>query len=365
MKRIVAYLLITFLTLSLTAPLAHGVVKPGTTCLKIGDKQDYKGKTHTCIKSGARKIWSKGALKIETKPIQAKRVVLTWDNAAANASQMISDIWNNAQPKKINPLQVITNRSIISTPNASFGKTDFVKTLNKAETYFSWAIPSLQYRVLHYSRSDLALAQDKFREFYGPNGGLPSCSIYCFGGNAQKTNSNWGHINLSLDIEELPQIFRDKNNDYTHLLTHEFVHVVQLAQSKNQSLGIAPLWLTEGGANFFAALIRSESSREFDINSSTASYMLGVDDPAQVLAVLNNPGAGQYSGKENNYGFWATEALVGIYGPEKVLTLYGVASESSSFAEAFKSVFSDDWELVKPKLASTVSALSIRHARNW
>jgi hypothetical protein len=108
-----------------TSP-SFATVSPGTKCSKIDSKVVVGNKTYTCIKSGTRKVWSKAAKSTETKPIQAKRVVLTWENAAANASQMISDIWNNAQPKKINPLQVITDRSIISTPNASFGQTDDV-----------------------------------------------------------------------------------------------------------------------------------------------------------------------------------------------------------------------------------------------
>ena len=55
-----AYFLITFLTLSVTAPLAHAVVKPGTKCSKLGDKQDYQGKTYTCVKSKGKLVWNKG-----------------------------------------------------------------------------------------------------------------------------------------------------------------------------------------------------------------------------------------------------------------------------------------------------------------
>ena len=62
-KKIAAYFLITFLTLSVTAPLANAVVKPGTKCLKLGDKQDYQGKTYTCLKSKGKLVWDKGVVK--------------------------------------------------------------------------------------------------------------------------------------------------------------------------------------------------------------------------------------------------------------------------------------------------------------
>ena len=65
MKRLVGYLSVTLLALSLTAPLAQAAVTPGTKCSKAGVKQDYKGKTYTCIKSGNKLVWDKG-VKVDT-----------------------------------------------------------------------------------------------------------------------------------------------------------------------------------------------------------------------------------------------------------------------------------------------------------
>jgi len=62
-KKIVAYFLITFITLSVTAPIAQAVVKPGAKCSKLGDKQDYKSKTYTCVKSKGKLVWDKGVAK--------------------------------------------------------------------------------------------------------------------------------------------------------------------------------------------------------------------------------------------------------------------------------------------------------------
>ena len=41
-------------------PNSYAAVTPGSKCSKAGDKQDYKGKTYTCIKSGNKLAWDKG-----------------------------------------------------------------------------------------------------------------------------------------------------------------------------------------------------------------------------------------------------------------------------------------------------------------
>jgi hypothetical protein len=366
MKKILSTLIGISLVIGLGASPTFAANIQGDKCLKVGGKVVVSGKTYTCIKSGTRKIWRQATKPsitrpvpvkpTTTEPVSAERVVLTWDNAYLNAAQMKSDIWESSLIRKMNPKQVVIDRSIFSSPNAVFGQTDFVVTLNRAETYFSWAIPSLQYRVLHYSKSDLAWAQDKFREFYGPNGELPSCpGPSCFGGTAQKTQSNWGHINLAFDFQALPQSLQAKDNNYNHLLTHEFVHLVQFAQSNSHSLGSSPQWFVEGGANFFAALIRSDTRTEYYVATAEGD-LWGLDDQAKVVGYLNNPDT-YPAGTAYNIGMRLTQALVGIYGPEKVMRLYGAASETASFSDAFKLAVGDDWELVKPKLAATVFAL--------
>ena len=338
-------------------PESYAAVKSGGTCTKVGSKVVVSDKAYTCIKSRTRKIWKQSAKPTKTEPVPSERVVLTWDNAYLNAAQLQSDIWKSSQLRRSNPKQVATTRSIVSSPNAVFYGTDFVATLNRAETYFSWAIPSLQYRVLHYSKSDLDWAQDKFREFYGPNGGLPSCpGPICFGGTAQEIEPNWGHINLAFGFQDIPQSPQASDKNYNHLLTHEFVHVVQFAQSNSGNLGSAPQWFIEGGANFFAALIISDTRTDYDVKTSAGNDWFGRNDPIKVLDYLNNPDVAG-DGLAYNIGMKLTQALVGVYGPEKVMRLYGAASETANFSNAFTSAIGDDWELVKPKLARAALAL--------
>ena len=68
MRRLVCYLLVTLLALSVTTPQAQAVVTPGAKCSKVGVKQVYKGKTYTCIKSGKKLVWNKGVIRATESP---------------------------------------------------------------------------------------------------------------------------------------------------------------------------------------------------------------------------------------------------------------------------------------------------------
>ena len=67
---------------------ASAAVTPGATCSKAGVKQVYKGKTYTCIKSGKKLVWDKGA-KVETYDAAFAAAIL-WE-AQIEADQILAD----------------------------------------------------------------------------------------------------------------------------------------------------------------------------------------------------------------------------------------------------------------------------------
>ena len=78
MKRLVGYLLVILFTLSVSAPLAHSAVTPGSKCTKAGLKQVYKGKTYTCIKLGKKLYWNNGVVvKVTSSPAPTVTVTAT------------------------------------------------------------------------------------------------------------------------------------------------------------------------------------------------------------------------------------------------------------------------------------------------
>jgi hypothetical protein len=68
MKRVFATIVIGSLVLTLNLSTATAVVKPGTTCKKLGQISTSAGIKYTCIKSGKRLVWNKGVGTKSTLP---------------------------------------------------------------------------------------------------------------------------------------------------------------------------------------------------------------------------------------------------------------------------------------------------------
>ena len=71
-KRLVALLVITPLLFSSQLCTSHAASKAGAKCSKVGSKSVVGAKTFTCIKSGTKLIWDKGASQSPGKNINAR-----------------------------------------------------------------------------------------------------------------------------------------------------------------------------------------------------------------------------------------------------------------------------------------------------
>lgn len=60
MKKVLAGILINVLFFLIAPPASNAAVVPGSKCSKVGVKQTYKGKVHTCVKAGKKLAWDKG-----------------------------------------------------------------------------------------------------------------------------------------------------------------------------------------------------------------------------------------------------------------------------------------------------------------
>ena len=68
MKRVFATIVIGCLVLSLNLSSATAAEKPATTCKKLGQTRTSAGVKYTCIKSGKKLVWNKGAGTKSTSP---------------------------------------------------------------------------------------------------------------------------------------------------------------------------------------------------------------------------------------------------------------------------------------------------------
>jgi len=70
-KKLIAFLPILSLFLSLPLIPAHAAVKAGGTCTQAGITSVASSKTYTCIKSGKKLVWNKGVAVATSNPTPA------------------------------------------------------------------------------------------------------------------------------------------------------------------------------------------------------------------------------------------------------------------------------------------------------
>lgn len=87
-SKFLASLLLILLLVNLTSPV-EAVVKTGSVCKKVGQTSVVKSKTFTCIKSGKKKVWSKGVPIKTAAPIATPTPTATPARTAAPAANPI------------------------------------------------------------------------------------------------------------------------------------------------------------------------------------------------------------------------------------------------------------------------------------
>ena len=60
-KKLIAFFSILSLLLSTPLIPANAAAKAGAKCAKAGNTEVVKGKSYTCVKSGKKLVWNKGA----------------------------------------------------------------------------------------------------------------------------------------------------------------------------------------------------------------------------------------------------------------------------------------------------------------
>ena len=85
-KRLIAFLSILSLSLSLPLIPANAAAKAGAKCTKVGIKSAVGNKTFTCIKSGKKLVWNKGVSRaIPTQNPQPENIPKPYDSLSLDS----------------------------------------------------------------------------------------------------------------------------------------------------------------------------------------------------------------------------------------------------------------------------------------
>ena len=250
-KRLIALLVITPLLLSSQLPTSHAATKAGAKCLKVGVKSVVGAKTFTCIKSGTKLIWDKGASQSPGKNINARE-------QAYNSVRLIYNTNQGKLPK--NKIQIISNSSIKQSVVSEVRNrtTNFIK-------FFGDEAASINFYIIIGNNETTAWMANEFTKA-DPAGSRGHAEWETwFKGNLNSSNRckvwNAGSMGFSSDGSGLLQ-FTLYPNDCTNPLDivwkttveHEVVNHIQRVWSEKRD-DLLPCWLNEGQAVYYGSVL--------------------------------------------------------------------------------------------------------------
>ena len=260
-KRLIAYLSILSLSLSLPLSPAKAAVKAGGTCSKVGTASVVSGKTYTCVKSGKKLIWNKG-----TKVIIKPAIVIpnTWpiDKPADKNIFLIADTsirqvqaTNTISPSIQLNYGPTTNkervdRYLLSMITASkFWKTDWnhdgnVIVAMGTTNDFNW-IKGFWDRY-----QQVGGGYDASEATYTAGGEYCNQGAASFGTNNQPFF--WGCVSTKGELEIIG-LKKFAAHEYTHLAHYGIMGLV--------GASAMPVLISEGSADFYGVVLGSTANK--------------------------------------------------------------------------------------------------------
>lgn len=250
-KRLIAFFSILSLFLSTPIIPANAAAKAGAKCTKVGSKSVVGAKTFTCIKSGTKLIWDKGASQSPGKNINARE-------QAYNSVRLIYNTNQGKLPK--NKIQIISNSSIKQSVVSEVRNrtTNFIKFFGDEAASINF------YIVIGNNETTAWMAQEFSKADPAGSRGHAEWETW-FKGNLNSSNRckvwNAGSMGFSSDGSGLLQ-FTLYPNDCTNPLDivwktsveHEVVNHIQRVWSEKRE-DLLPCWLNEGQAVYYGSVL--------------------------------------------------------------------------------------------------------------
>jgi hypothetical protein len=349
-KRLIAFLPILSLFLSLHLIPVNAAVKAGGTCSKAGIKSVATSKTYTCVKSGKKLVWNKGVAVTASKPTPT-----TTPTTAANDATL----WG-----KYSWVKPTSSSSVVTAATDKFKAYVAVTRTNDTvikiaaqdgadQTLVGWVRDgaNLVSKAFDYPKLSkpflevIAIDREWLEKTYIDNGyskdeangrgrafadGAPA-----FGGSTTNTfnsgvvTKNNLLVNDKLGMMQMPG--------------HEFFHAVQERIAAvifgPEGVGIVPQWFWEGPATFIGLQTAGYLGWASYITEGRNMAVARSNAPSTKSSLLSE--ATKNTGRPDaidpyGIGAIATEFLVANVGIEKFMEVYKNIGKKKKFADAFK-----------------------------
>ena len=350
-KRLITFLSILSLFLSLPLTPVNAAVKAGGTCSKAGITSVAASKTYTCIKSGKKLVWNKGVAVAASNPTPAAtpttaaNYATLWEKYSWVKPTSASSVVTAATDKfKAYVAVTRTNSTVIKIAAQDGSDQTLVSWVKDGANLVSKAFdyPKLSKPFLEVIGIDRAWVEKTYidngysvDEAKNDRGRTFAEGAPAFGGSTTNTyNSGVVTRNNMLVNDKLGMM---------QMPGHEFFHTVQerisVGVPSPDGLGIAPQWFWEGPAVFIGLQTASylgladytAEGREFAVGRSNQPST----KPHLLSEATKNTGSPDAI---DSYGIGAiaTEFLVANVGIEKFMEVYKNLGKKKKFADAFK-----------------------------
>lgn len=339
------------LILTISIPFANSATppKPGAKCAKLGSTKIYKGKQYICVKSGGKRIWSKGS--VVTKGSDSSNPLPGLDNFKAwNTEIDAKTLSDQAQRNfiswtKSNSTNPLKHDQIIQE-NANSQRVAIMKKADDLSAQlFSSYFPSGSVTVIGASESWT-------NEELLKKGWNTACQGQSMPGVAYC--KNFDRHNGYVVTGDKTYDSRNPGSDGGALLAHVYFHLVQanLAKSTNglrtksgdsDSINAIPAWFLEGTADFVGFSVAALSQN--------ASYWIGrpmMLSYAPPQESINKNSIADYEiriccGNDTptypyNIGQVATEFIVASIGFQKMIDIWIDYGATRNFEKSFKNI---------------------------
>ncbi len=342
-------------------------ITPGFTCKVYKQKVTNQNKVYTCIKSGKKLVWNKGvAIKKPTPtptPTPTLTNPLTLDNldpywtpiiAKKNVAEYTPSV------EMIEPNIKIYVSKLISDSVLQKAKND----LSKIQRLFMRIAPKYS-EALFYHAQDIEWAQKTVDVLVGEDMSNDAVPARCANAWERKNKNN---------IPVFTASFCDDGGigRWVPEVPHEYVHVVQ------DSLGSfwpQPCWISEGMANYYGMTVSEPNPDQVlgllnqDLNGKITSFTSSqtlraflsqnsADEVKRAMTLMEKPESEDRLSACYMLGGWAWEALLAVYGQDKIVDYLQGFQNKSDWKVNFNSVFgitpNDFYGKLAPYFASKV-----------
>jgi hypothetical protein len=388
MKRTLAFLIvISIFGTSLSMP-AFGAVKAGASCPKVGKTSIASGKTFTCVKSGKKLLWNKGAVVAKPATAATPATSATPEPTAVKTPAMPTSFADLEEKFEGIPYSVWDKiQANLALHKSTDLKISFLFGPTTPQRYPNqWTIDAVtlgsrvmgaqkqpaEVKFVEYNKDDVPWARTEAAKYVSPfNLGMnlpdqaaDKCANVDCDGAVTNIASDIGLVLVGVSTPVTKwniQKFNGQND------LHEYTHAVQGMIFKGKVTNPPPMhmpcWYSEGQPQAVSIPTVAKSAEDYvKIRKGWVTdnrWLLKDYEPETIQQFLKDnmkvPCPGSTYPMVSTLGFIVMDALVSIGGIDKTFDVQVAKASGLSFEDSFKQVYGITWDEASVALSKAAS----------